>query len=189
MILLDNGHGKDTPGKRSPVWSDGSQLFEYEFNRDIVKRIAKSLIDLGIQNVILVPELRDISLSERVIRANKYDNALLLSIHANAGGGNGWEAYTSPTQTKADPLADILYEEARNELIGHKMRIDLSDGDNDKEERFMILTKTKYPAILSENLFMDTESDCRFLMSEIGRQRIAAFHIKAIHRICEISSF
>lgn len=35
-ILLDNGHGYDTPGKRSPIWPDGSQLFEWEFNRDIV---------------------------------------------------------------------------------------------------------------------------------------------------------
>lgn len=38
-ILLDNGHGYDTPGKRSPIWPDGSQLFEWEFNRDIVSRI------------------------------------------------------------------------------------------------------------------------------------------------------
>ena len=32
-ILLDNGHGCDTPGKRSPVWPDGRQLLEWEFNR------------------------------------------------------------------------------------------------------------------------------------------------------------
>ena len=28
-VILDNGHGKDTPGKRSPVWTDGAQLFEW----------------------------------------------------------------------------------------------------------------------------------------------------------------
>ena len=39
IVLLDNGHGGiingeyQTPGKRSPVWADGSQLFEGEFNR------------------------------------------------------------------------------------------------------------------------------------------------------------
>ena len=31
-ILIDNGHGRATAGKRSPVWPDGKQLFEYEFN-------------------------------------------------------------------------------------------------------------------------------------------------------------
>ena len=26
-IILDNGHGNNTPGKRSPKWEDGTQLF------------------------------------------------------------------------------------------------------------------------------------------------------------------
>ena len=43
IVILDNGHGQETPGKRSPVWSDGKQLFEWEFNRDIVRRIADIL--------------------------------------------------------------------------------------------------------------------------------------------------
>lgn len=28
IILLDNGHGKETPGKRSPKWDDMPQIFE-----------------------------------------------------------------------------------------------------------------------------------------------------------------
>ena len=43
IVILDNGHGEETAGKRSPVWGDGSQLFEWEFNRDIVRRIAAML--------------------------------------------------------------------------------------------------------------------------------------------------
>lgn len=31
IVLLDNGHGKETSGKRSPLWKDGSQLFEWEY--------------------------------------------------------------------------------------------------------------------------------------------------------------
>ena len=68
-ILLDNGHGYDTPGKRSPIWPDGSQLFEWEFNRDIVSRIEILLKKAGISCVRLVPEKEDISLSERCKRA------------------------------------------------------------------------------------------------------------------------
>ena len=37
-VLLDNGHGENTPGKRSPKWSDGSQLFEWEYAREIAKK-------------------------------------------------------------------------------------------------------------------------------------------------------
>ena len=64
MIILDNGHGKETPGKRSPIWRDGSQLFEYEFNRDIVKRISVMLDADNIKYHVLVPELEDITLQE-----------------------------------------------------------------------------------------------------------------------------
>ena len=41
VVILDNGHGSETSGKRSPKWADGKQIFEYEFNRDVVKRIAR----------------------------------------------------------------------------------------------------------------------------------------------------
>lgn len=190
IVLLDNGHGKETAGKRSPVWSDGSQLFEWEFNRDIVRRISEKLEADGIPYRILVPEETDISLTERARRANeiaKENNgkAYVLSIHANAGGGTGWEVYTSPGQTPSDAIATVFFEEAGRELVpdGWRMRSDYSDSDPDKEANFAILTKTTCPAILTENFFMDTEKDCRFIMSEDGRERIANMHVAAIKRV------
>lgn len=190
IVLLDNGHGKETAGKRSPVWSDGSQLFEWEFNRDIVRRIAEKLEADGIPYRVLVPEETDISLTERARRANeiaKENNgkAYVLSIHANAGGGTGWEVYTSPGQTPSDAIATVFFEEAGRELVpdGWRMRSDYSDSDPDKEANFAILTKTTCPAILTENFFMDTEKDCRFIMSEDGRERIANMHVAAIKRV------
>ena len=90
MIILDNGHGINTPGKRSPF---EPVLYEYEFNRDIVKRISDKLNTLNIPNVILTPEEEDVSLSTRVKRANEIysynPDAILISIHANAGCGTG----------------------------------------------------------------------------------------------------
>ena len=64
-----------------------------------------------------------------------------------------------------------------------KMRKDTLDGDPDKESQFYILKHTKCPAVLSENFFMDTERDCRFIMSHEGRERIAEVHFRAIKRI------
>lgn len=89
VILLDNGHAKNTPGKRSP----DSSFFEYEFNRDIVKRISKKLDNLGIKYHILVPEdIQDITPSMRGDRVNSYctkhgaGNCLLISVHSNTMG-------------------------------------------------------------------------------------------------------
>lgn len=182
-FLLDNGHGVNTPGKRSPKWKDGSQLFEFEFNRDIVKRIAKGLDSLVIPYKILVPEEIDISLGERVRRTNAIKDSILISVHANAGGGTGFEIFTSPGKTQSDSIATVFCQECEKAFPEFKMRFDKSDGDPDKEADFYVLTKSKGPAILTENLFMDTESDCKFLMSEQGRQRIAEYHIRAIKRI------
>ncbi|PKP11942.1 MAG: N-acetylmuramoyl-L-alanine amidase [Bacteroidetes bacterium HGW-Bacteroidetes-4] len=186
MIILDNGHGKNTPGKRSPVWPDGSQLFEYEFNRAVVKLIHERLNELGIKSIILVPELDDISLADRVDRANTIyhtdKESFLISIHANAGGGHGWECFTSLGQTESDIIANYIFASAYKLFKNTRFRRDYSDGDPDKEAQFYILRKTKCPAVLTENFFMDTESDCRYIMSEAGRKQIAQAHVDGILR-------
>ena len=90
LWLLDNGHGKDQKGKRSPLFSDGSQLLEWEFNRDIVKRMQPALDKAGVQYNVVVPEENVGSfLRERVRRANQQTSPLglskiFVSIHANA---------------------------------------------------------------------------------------------------------
>ncbi len=63
------------------------------------------------------------------------------------------------------------------------MRTDYSDGDLDKERRFYVLTRTKMPAILTENFFMDNFEEFRdILNTREGRQKIVNYHIKAILR-------
>lgn len=187
-VILDAGHGVETPGKRSPIWKDGTQLLEYEFNRDIVRRIAEHLDRTKVPYVIISPEQEDISLRERVARANEIysrdKSAFLVSVHANAGGGTGWEVFTSVGETESDKLASLFYEKAEKYLSGIcPIRKCMADGDPDKEEQFYILRKTACPAVLTENLFMDTEKDCRFIMSEAGRHHIAMIHVDAILNI------
>ena len=192
IIIIDNGHGINTPGKRSPEWPDGNQLFEWEFNRDISNRIKRQLGMHHVSSFILVPEIEDISLSERCKRANALHDkfkayqrdTILISIHANAGGGSGWECFTSPGETRSDAMATIFYKKAK-ELFpkGTKIRTDYSDGDPDKESAFYILKHTKCPAILTENFFMDTNSDCKLLMTDSFREQIANVHTEAIMEI------
>lgn len=184
MILLDAGHGVNTAGKRSPVWPDGTQLFEWEFNRDVVKRIYSRLTCLNIPASILVREARDISLKTRVERANAiygaHPGSFLISIHGNAGGGQGWEVWTAPGQTESDKIATILYTQAKVMLPQFKMRSNYVDGDPDKENSFYILTRTECPAVLTENLFYDNQKECAFMMSDFGRELIAKMHVFAI---------
>ena len=189
VVILDNGHGKETKGKRSPVWPDGSQLLEWEFNRDVVCRLTEMLVRSGIPYEVLVPEMSDVPLSERCRRANEiYDrnngHCFLISIHSNAGGGSGIEVYTSRGETDADGIAFGIFNQL-DEEFGKEwpMRADWADGDPDKEEGFYILRHTKCPAVLVELFFMDNEKDCRFILSGEGRQRCASAIYKAIRNI------
>ena len=112
---------------------------------------------------------------------------ILISIHANAlGNGSqwrkaqGWSAYTSKGQTKADILAECLYDAAAANLPGKRIRTDSSDGDRDWEENFYILRHSICPAVLTENLFMDNPSDCTFLLSPEGQQALVDLHVDGI---------
>ena len=65
-ILIDNGQGRETPGKRS---LDG-KLREYAYNRLLSGRIVQRLQALGLDAQLLVPEQEDIPLPERCRRVN-----------------------------------------------------------------------------------------------------------------------
>jgi N-acetylmuramoyl-L-alanine amidase len=201
VFLCDAGHGGiidgeyQTKGKRSPLWHDGRQLFEGEFNRCIVKRLIKLMSEYGVPHINLVDSEQDVPLKKRTDDANDYynkvnKNCIYLSIHANAASSDkatGFEVFTSPEYTgKSDDYAEIIFEEYKKGFPELKARTDKSDGDSDREENFWVLSQTKMPAILIECAFMTTlNPDCELLMSEEGRDRIATAIFKAILRICE----
>ena len=188
-ILIDNGHGVNTPGKRSP---DG-RFREYAWAREIARAIVADCKDLGYDAELLVPEEYDVCLSARCYRANCWcerlgkSNVLLVSIHVNAAGkgdrwynATGWSAYTCKGQTRSDKLADCLYKQAGIWLPGHRLRMDYSDGDPDIESDFAILKKTACPAVLTENGFQDCEESLLFLESNEGKEAIIGLHVDGI---------
>ncbi len=201
LWILDNGHGGiidgeyQTAGKRSPVWDDGLQLFEGEFNRAIVNRLVKMCSDEGIECINLVDTEEDIPLSKRTEKANDIyreradedGKCIYVSIHANGfdkESANGWSVYTSIGETKSDKVASVLAEKAEKEFPNEKMRKDTTDGDADKESNFWVLRKTVMPAILSENFFMTNYDNCHnYLLSEEGRDRIAKIHFEMIKEV------
>lgn len=215
VVLIDNGHGSDTPGKCSP---DG--LFqEWKYTREIAQMVVRCLVDLDVDARLLTPEKYDVSLKTRVARANdmclKYgqNNVILISIHVDAAGDDGkwhnaggWSAYTSIGKTKSDNIAECLYKAADSTLVNYAklmqegkktslysksqtaIRKDLTDGDSDKEENFYILKNTLCPAVLTENLFQDSKEDVKFLLSEEGRASIVRTHVEGIINFIESRS-
>ena len=189
LILIDPGHGIDTPGKRSP---DGKFL-EYLWNRQIAELLLDRFMIMGIDASLVVTETNDISLSTRVQRVNKVcskvgaSNVILLSIHSNAAGdgskwmsAQGWSCYTSKGNTKSDVIAECLYDAFETEFSDRKIRKDMSDGDRDWEENFYVLQKSKCAAVLLENFFYDNREECAWMLQEETKRRIAGAAVKGI---------
>ena len=188
-ILVDNGHGLMTAGKRSP---DG--LFREAFyNREIARKVVTDLLDRNLDAELLVPEDDDIPLAERVRRINEAclrlgkKNVLVVSIHVNAAGNGtkwlnatGWSVFTCSGQTESDRLAECLCESAIKNFPGRRIRTDMSDGDLDWEEGFYILRKSWCPAVLTENFFMDCKTDLAYLQSVEGKRAVVTTHVEGI---------
>ena len=189
LILIDPGHGIDTPGKRSP---DGKFL-EYLWNRQIADLLLNRFMMMDIDASLVVTETNDISLATRVQRVNRIcskvgaSNVILLSIHSNAAGdgskwmsAQGWSCYTSKGETKSDVIAECLYDAFEAEFADRKIRKDMSDGDRDWEENFYVLQKSKCPAVLLENFFYDNRDECAWLLKDETKERIADTIVKGI---------
>ena len=188
-VLIDAGHGIDTPGKRSP---DGV-FREYLWNREVAEMLYNLLQEYGFDADLVVTETNDIPLKTRVRRVNEVcslhgsHNALLISIHSNAAGigkdwmnAQGWSCYTTKGKTRSDIAANCLYDAFEEEFKDRKIRRDLSDGDPDWEEDFYIIKKTSCPAVLLENFFYDNKDDCHFLLMEQTKRRVAKAILKGI---------
>jgi len=192
-ILIDNGNGVETPGKRSP---DG-RFREFAYTRLIASGVVQHLLYRGYHAELLMPEVTDVPLKERVRRVNKQcwelgkENVCLVSIHVNAAGNGGWHnatgwsCYTSKGQTAGDKLADCLAQAALFHLAGHKMRFDRSDGDFDQERDFYLLRRTKCAAVITENGYQDSQASLRFLESDEGKKAIVALHVEGIVKFVE----
>lgn len=196
LWCLDNGHGKKTPGKRSPIFEDGnSQLLEYEFNRDIVRRIMLELDKHGIAYFNVVPEIDiDDFLEGRVDRANGFRTELpklFVSVHSNAAPARSSNHWAS------DSISGIETWHFHNSRLGQKMAaifqrhlIEKTKFKNRHlksraESQFFVLRKTKMTAVLTENGFYNNRQEALNLMKEEVRQKIADAHVAAILEIEE----
>ena len=179
-VLIDNGHGAETPGKRSP---DGT-FREYKWTREVAYMTCDILQAEGYDASLLVPEERDISLAERCRRANRYDknDTILVSIHNNAAGNGskwmnarGWSIYTTRGITRADALAECIWERAKKEFASPLTVRAYSNAklSHDYEENFYILLHSYCPAVLVENFFQDNKEDVAYLKTPYGKAACA----------------
>ena len=185
-VLIDNGHGENTPGKRSP---DG-RLREWAYTREIADLVVAGLRKKGIDAERIVKEDSDVPLSERCRRANNIyrdtgKKAILVSIHCNAAGNGiswknaqGWSAFVSNNASlNSKRLAESLAQVA--ECIPVPVRKPMPQQPY-WEQNLAICRDTNCPAVLTENFFQDSKEDVEYLLSPEGKDTVARIHIEGV---------
>lgn len=196
-ILIDNGHGANTPGKCSP---DG-RLREYAWSRECAKRLVAALKKKGYDAELITPEASDVKLQTRVSRVNNIckavgaRNCLLVSIHNNASGGDGkwhdacgWSVFVSKNASEnSKKLARMLTAEAmKRELMGNRsVPIQKYWTWSWTDKDIYILEKSACPAVLTENMFQDHKGDVDYLLSEEGMTELVDLHVDGITKYVE----
>ena len=186
IVLIDNGHGKNTPGKCSP----DKRLREYKYCREIAEAVCQSLTAQGYQAKRIVTEETDVPLSTRCKRVNAVceamgaKNILLVSIHNNASGNGSWKGASgwsgwvySKGSERSRQLAQSLYAAAAKRGLQGNRSV---PAEKYWTANFYILKDTNCAAVLTENLFQDNKDDVDYLLSDEGRKAIVDLHVEGI---------
>ena len=171
LTVINFGHapnGNPDPGATNPV----TGLRESDITFKMGNMLAEFLKAAGIE----VMTIQSDSLSEIVDFANINKADAFLSIHCNGAtqAAEGFEAYTTPGQTAADPLATAIIKQVEATFPDMKMRTDYGDGDPDKEANYFVLRETAAPAVLIEAGFITNMEEQALMQDDGWCQKMAA---------------
>lgn len=166
LIGIDNGHGYETAGKRTP---DGS-MREWEFNYATAQYLKDELNYNGFRTLMLSDTKSDTSLANRVKKANDAKCALVISIHANALNGvwgthGGIETFAYKQGVIGDKVANVVQAKLASSTGLRNRGV--------KYNNLYMTRETKMPSILVECGFMDNKDEAALLKSDDYRRKCA----------------
>lgn len=174
IIAIDAGHGMGTAGKRCLKSIDPLETREWYLN-DRIADILETKLAAYNCHVLRVDDttgVKDIPLATRVKTANSANADVYVSIHHNAGlngrSGGGTVVYYHSAAAERPGQAQSLYNAvtARTSLTGNRSSRIIKNG-------FYVLRKTKAPAFLIENGFMDSLIDVPVILTSTHAEKTA----------------
>ena len=168
-IALDAGHGKYTTGKRCLKSIDKNETREWVLNDRICDKVESLLKEYEGYSLIRVDDTTgeaDVSLADRVNKANTFDADIYLSVHHNAGinGGSGGGilsiVYTGASEESVK-YQKIIYDELIKEtgLKGNR-------STPLPKQNLYVCRETEMPSVLIECGFMDSTTDVPIILTE-----------------------
>lgn len=168
-VFINPGHGGKDPG------AVGNGLQEKEIVLQLGKKIVAMLKDYDVEVKLFRAGDTYYSLDRICKEANDWKANLFISLHVNAGGGTGFESYiyNGSVSSKTRTYQNTIHDEIMKQLAGVCDR-------GKKRANFAVVRQTKMPAILTENLFIDTKSDAQKLKDSKFINKIAQGHANGI---------
>ena len=168
-VVIDAGHGGHDNGGQ---WG---RVYEKHLALDTAYRLESKLKSLGYQTVMTRRSDYFISLPQRVGTANRYKNAIFVSIHYNYT----WKQHVSGLETfyhgaESQALAQFV----QRGIVSRTRTVDRSA----KYARFYVIRNCKLPSILVEGGFVSNESERNRMKSAWFRESIAQGIVDGIQR-------
>lgn len=182
-LALCAGHYKKTPGKRCKKSLDKNETREWVLNDRICDKIEKKLKDYEGYKLLRVDDTTgatDVSLTNRVKKANAFKADFYLSIHHNAGvnGGKGG-GVVAYVYTKVDDTTKAWQKDLYNAIIKHTGL----KGNRSKPLASADLYEvrcTTMPAVLMECGFMDSATDVPVILTDDYADKVATACVEVI---------
>ena len=144
-VFLSAGHGGSDPG------AVAYNLKEKDINLQAMLACKAELERHGV--TVVCSRLKDENdpVRDEVKEANASGADLAFSIHTNAGGGDGFEAFYHTTNARGEKLASMAEKHVKN--LGQNSR-GVKSGNH-----LYFIKNTKITAVLVENFFIDNDTD------------------------------
>lgn len=166
IVFLAAGHGGADPG------AVANGLKEKDINLVTMLRCKEELERHGVKVVCNRTSDIDVSLADKCAKANKSGAEIAVSFHANAGGGDGFEAFYYSTSTNGKRLAGL--GEKYVKALGQNSR-GLKSGNH-----LYFVKNTEMPAVLFESAFLDHSTDKKIIDTKAEQEKFGIAYAKAI---------
>ena len=184
LVILDDGHGDKTLGKRTPIFPDGTFMHENDFNDAVVALIYKKLKRIPNFDVAFTAEENyDVPLNVRIARANQAwkdhqdfygktnSKCILISVHANAYGDG--KTFNNAKGVSTFCCSSPPAERKLAETIHKHLKQGTTQIDRGVQEVCFDILRGNMTSCLVECAFMTNLEEANLLKQENFRQECA----------------
>ena len=164
-VFLSAGHGGSDPG------ATAFGMKEKDINLQVMLSCKAELERHGVEVIASRVKDEDDGVREEVKEANASGADLAFSIHTNAGGGDGFEAFYYKGNEEGKHLAELCDKYVKE--LGQNSR-------GVKTNNLMFTRETKMTAVLVESFFIDNDKDNDFGDTVEEQEKIGVAYAKAI---------